>query len=70
MEAGSNAPFSPCAGSASNTLLKVELPIVENKVCSQWYEEDKKSSVITDTSICAGLEAGGKDACQVRGRWH
>lgn len=55
------------AGSKSNTLLKVDVPILDNKECGQWYQEEKKAaSLIVDSSLCAGLENGGKDACQVR----
>jgi hypothetical protein len=45
----------------------VDVPILDNKECGQWYQEEKKAaSLIVDSSLCAGLENGGKDACQVR----
>jgi hypothetical protein len=36
-----------------------------NTDCQQWYKDAKKSLVIVDTAMCAGLENGGKDSCQV-----
>ncbi|XP_057365453.2 serine protease 30-like [Daphnia carinata] len=51
-------------GQRPNTLQKVDLPIIENKVCQEWYKEEKKSLTIVDTSMCAGFEKGGKDSCQ------
>ena len=44
---------------------KVDVPILANTECQQWYKDEKKSLVIVDTSLCAGLEKGGKDSCQV-----
>lgn len=52
-------------GQRPNTLQKVDLPILENKVCQQWYKDEKKTLTIVDTSMCAGYEEGGKDSCQV-----
>ena len=52
-------------GRRSNTLQKVDVPILANKECQQWYKDEKKSLVIVDTAMCAGLENGGNDSCQV-----
>lgn len=52
-------------GKRANTLQKVNVPILANTECQQWYKDEKKSLVIVDTAICAGLENGGKDSCQV-----
>lgn len=52
-------------GKRANILQKVNVPILTNEVCQQWYREEKKSLIIVDTAMCAGLEAGGKDSCQV-----
>lgn len=41
------------------------MPILANADCQQWYKDEKKSLIIVDTALCAGLEVGGKDACQV-----
>lgn len=52
-------------GQRANTLQKVDVPILENEECQQWYREEKKSLVIVDTCLCAGYDVGGKDSCQV-----
>ena len=52
-------------GKRAETLQKVDVPILENKECQQWYKDEKKTITIVDTWMCAGLELGGKDACQV-----
>lgn len=46
-------------GSVNPLLLKVEVPLTSQVKCDQAYPGD-----ITDTMICAGLDAGGKDSCQ------
>jgi len=47
-------------GSISTNLQMVTVPIVSRTVCRSQYG----SSAITDRMICAGIDAGGKDACQ------
>uniref|UniRef100_A0A3Q2QTF9 Peptidase S1 domain-containing protein n=1 Tax=Fundulus heteroclitus TaxID=8078 RepID=A0A3Q2QTF9_FUNHE len=42
-------------------LMEVEVPIVENSQCNSSYG----GNIITDNMICAGLQEGGKDSCQV-----
>ena len=46
----------------SSTLVKVDVPILDNGVCQKWFSE-KNSFRIADTVMCAGLEEGGRDAC-------
>jgi hypothetical protein len=36
-----------------------------NEKCKQWLEEGKKVLAISETSMCAGYEEGGKDSCNV-----
>lgn len=45
--------------SLSNTLQKVEVPLVSQESCNRSYNNG-----ITDRMICAGLKDGGKDSCQ------
>ena len=47
-------------GSSPTNLRKVDVPIVSRATCRNNYSV----SEITDTMICAGLTAGGKDSCQ------
>jgi hypothetical protein len=44
----------------------VDVPILANNDCQQWYKDEKKSIIIVDKALCAGLENGGKDSCQVK----
>ena len=46
-------------GDVSNTLMKVQVPLVSPKRCEAAYR-----GKITDRMICAGLDKGGKDSCQ------
>ena len=48
-------------GSIANTLRKVDVPVVSDDDCRDSYGQ----SSIYDSMICAGLDAGGKDSCQV-----
>lgn len=46
-------------GAGSNILLEVDVPILTNTKCNTQY-----GGGITDSMICAGFDAGGKDSCQ------
>lgn len=48
------------SGDYSDILQDVNVPIVGNRECTCAYYG------ITENMICAGLRAGGKDACTVR----
>ena len=48
-------------GPLSDSLLEVEVPIVDPVICEWLYYPEP----ITENMICAGLQAGGIDACQV-----
>lgn len=43
----------------------MDVPVLANEKCKQWLEEGKKALTITDKSMCAGYEEGGKDSCNV-----
>ncbi|WP_156754164.1 S1 family peptidase [Actinokineospora pegani] len=47
-------------GSTSDTLLKVEVPIVSDDDCATAYS----SNYISDSMVCAGVPDGGLDSCQ------
>ena len=49
---------------ASDILKNVDLPIIHNKQCKQWMEEELGRAVsVVDTVMCAGLKQGGRDTC-------
>ena len=50
------------SGSGSDELMKVEVPIIPWDKCSKQL----KDGFNLTNQICAGLDEGGKDACQVR----
>ncbi|CAG2109539.1 unnamed protein product [Medioppia subpectinata] len=52
------------AGVSASSLQQVELPIIDNPKCIKWYESQGKVIPIRSSQFCAGLEEGGKDACQ------
>lgn len=52
-------------GTSAETLQKVNLPVINNEVCSSWYESQGKHVVISSRQFCAGYKEGGKDACRV-----
>lgn len=52
-------------GKRPSRLQKLKVPVLENELCQKWYVQEKKSLLIGENSMCAGFEAGGKDACQV-----
>jgi secreted trypsin-like serine protease len=47
-------------GSLASVLQKVSVPVVSDDDCRDAYGQTS----ITDSMICAGLDAGGKDSCQ------
>ena len=57
--------MKPFTGTSAETLQKVNLPVINNEVCSSWYESQGKHVVISSRQFCAGYKEGGKDACRV-----
>ena len=49
------------AGSASNALQAVEVPLVSRSNCN---DSNSYNGDITTTMLCAGLDQGGRDSCQ------
>lgn len=54
--------FTEYSGSSSDELLKVQLNILDNNVCSEALAES--GFVLNQNHICAGVLSGGKDTCQ------
>ncbi|KAL1124436.1 hypothetical protein AAG570_001064, partial [Ranatra chinensis] len=50
-------------GVRANVLQKVQLTVVGNDKCRDWYRSEGKKIKILDTQICAGHENGGRDSC-------
>lgn len=53
---------------ASDTLQKVDLHIVDQRVCSTFYKDRNNRKLIRgiiSEQMCAGDTNGGKDTCQV-----
>lgn len=47
-----------------DVLQKVEVQVVANDICNEWYASQKTSVKINPTQMCAGFEEGGKDSCR------
>lgn len=43
--------------------MKVELDIIDNSVCNQYFEDTKLDRGIIESQICAGVLSGGRDTC-------
>ncbi|KAG5306131.1 FA9 factor, partial [Acromyrmex insinuator] len=47
----------------ADVLQKVEVRVVTNAVCDEWYASQGKSFSVETKQMCAGWEEGGKDSC-------
>ncbi|XP_011703282.1 PREDICTED: prostasin-like isoform X3 [Wasmannia auropunctata] len=47
----------------ADVLQKVDVRVVTNTVCGEWYASQGKSVSVGTKQMCAGWEEGGKDAC-------
>ena len=47
----------------SERLQKARIPIIENKICRNWFKLAGREMVINEKIICAGFRDGGRDAC-------
>ena len=58
---------NPSGGSLSNNLLKVNVNVISNNDCGDSSDgRDDYYGQITNNMLCANVNGGGKDACQVR----
>ena len=55
------------AGVVSDVVQHVVVPVVDSGLCNRLYQQiaDKVKLDISDDMMCAGIEEGGRDACQV-----
>ena len=58
-------PVSYLGGPKSDALLEAEVPVFNHRVCNAIFEVAGLDEKLTDTFICAGVEEGGVDACEV-----
>ncbi|XP_023237433.1 anionic trypsin-like isoform X2 [Centruroides sculpturatus] len=42
----------------------VDLPIIDNRMCEDWFNYRGMDLKIEDSQLCAGFKDGGKDSCQ------
>ena len=51
----------------SSVVQHVVVPVVDSRLCDQLYKKiaDTVKLDISDDMMCAGIEQGGRDACQV-----
>ncbi|KAK1136041.1 hypothetical protein K0M31_000610 [Melipona bicolor] len=47
----------------ADVLQKVEVRVIENSVCREWYASQGKSTRVESEQMCAGHEEGGRDSC-------
>ncbi|XP_026675384.1 transmembrane protease serine 9-like isoform X2 [Ceratina calcarata] len=47
----------------ADVLQKVEVRVIENSVCREWYASQGKSTQVAPKQMCAGHEEGGRDSC-------
>ncbi|XP_071862139.1 clotting factor G beta subunit [Bombus fervidus] len=47
----------------ADVLQKVEVRVIENNVCREWYASQGKSTRVESNQMCAGHEEGGRDSC-------
>ena len=60
------ATVNGCGMRESDTytkILRVEVQIIENRVCRDWFRAAQITPKLKDTELYAGYKAGGKDSC-------
>jgi len=51
-------------GKRADVLQRAQAPVQARAECNRWFTNAGKSITLKDGQLCAGYEAGGKDACQ------
>ena len=46
-------------------LNEVDLPIISNEECEEWFRDGGDHERIPNIMLCAGYKDGGKDTCDV-----
>ncbi|KAK2581517.1 hypothetical protein KPH14_005176 [Odynerus spinipes] len=47
----------------ADVMQKVNVRVVENSICREWYASQGKSTRVEPQQMCAGHEEGGRDSC-------
>ncbi|XP_051175227.1 trypsin-1-like [Leptopilina boulardi] len=47
----------------ADVLQKVDVRVLENSVCNEWYASQEKKIRVVSGQMCAGYEDGGRDSC-------
>ena len=51
--------------SSPTILHEVQVPIISNGECEEWFRDAGHPREIPNIMMCAGYKQGGKDTCQV-----